>query len=101
MPYSAWQNLYRGELVLTANSLSTQLQSGSHNLPFDEVVYCNIGNPQSLNQAPITFPRQVLSMCINPDLIPLAKANNLFPSDAIERAEHYLANVAGGTGAYR
>jgi hypothetical protein len=28
-------------------------------LPFDEIVYCNIGNPQALNQQPITFFREV------------------------------------------
>lgn len=27
--------------------------------PFDSLLYCNIGNPQSLQQKPITFNRQV------------------------------------------
>jgi hypothetical protein len=28
--------------------------------PFKKVTYCNIGNPQQLNQKPITFFRQVI-----------------------------------------
>ena len=28
-------------------------------LPFKKLIYCNIGNPQSLGQQPITFHRQV------------------------------------------
>jgi|EP01043_Picozoa_sp_COSAG02_P058293 hypothetical protein len=27
--------------------------------PFPDVVLCNIGNPQSVGQQPLTFPRQV------------------------------------------
>ena len=27
--------------------------------PFPDVVLCNIGNPQSVGQKPLTFPRQV------------------------------------------
>ncbi|KAK1368090.1 hypothetical protein POM88_034182 [Heracleum sosnowskyi] len=40
---------------------------GSH--PFDEILYCNIGNPQSLNQQPITFFREVLAQCDHPAIL--------------------------------
>ena len=31
--------------------------------PFPDVVLCNIGNPQSVGQQPLTFPRQVCRNC--------------------------------------
>ena len=31
-----------------------------------EVIFCNIGNPQSLGQAPITYYRQVVSLLEEP-----------------------------------
>lgn len=39
-----------------------ELQSGK-DLGFERVVFCNIGNPQQLNQKPITFFRQVRTRC--------------------------------------
>ncbi len=55
--------LRSGEIVAIADQLAHQLakdrQSGQKTLPFEEVVYCNIGNPQQLGQVPITFTRQV------------------------------------------
>jgi alanine transaminase len=48
----------RGELVARALQLSKSLKEGAK-LPFDKVVFCNIGNPQSLGQQPITYFRQV------------------------------------------
>src|SRR6056297_803042 len=43
------------------------------------------GNPQSLQQKPLTFVRQVLSLVTNPLL--LEKHSDLFPSDAVARAQ--------------
>ena len=51
----------RGELALRANALSEELKKGGSELPFKDVVHCEIGNPQALNQKPLTFIRQVLS----------------------------------------
>ena len=34
-----------------------------------KIVYCNIGNPQALEQRPLTYLRQVLALCQYPDLI--------------------------------
>jgi len=48
----------RGELVLRAGDLQARISKGEK-LPFPKVVLCNIGNPQSLQQQPITFFRQV------------------------------------------
>jgi alanine transaminase len=50
----------RGELALRANVLTEELKKGGTNLPFDDVVHCEIGNPQALDQKPLTFIRQVI-----------------------------------------
>ncbi|RUP25384.1 pyridoxal phosphate-dependent transferase, partial [Jimgerdemannia flammicorona] len=62
----------------------------------------NIGNPQQLNQKPITFFRQVASLVDNPDLLSPENRElllKLYPSDAIKRAELLLHNI-GSIGAY-
>jgi glutamate--glyoxylate aminotransferase len=59
------------------------------------IISCNIGNPQALNQKPITFLRDVLSLCINPRLIDQIK----FPKDVVERAQRYLTSTPS-LGAY-
>ena len=50
----------RGELVLKSMEYQKQLDAGKP-LPFDEIIACNIGNPQALKQKPITVFRQVHS----------------------------------------
>lgn len=43
-----------------AKTLLLSRQNNQKNpLPFEEIIYCNIGNPQSLGQPPITYFRQV------------------------------------------
>ena len=49
----------RGELALRANELTEQLKKDNTNLPFKDVVHCEIGNPQALDQKPLSFIRQV------------------------------------------
>lgn len=49
----------RGKLAIRAEEIRTDLEKGQGNYPFKKVVSCNIGNPQQLNQSPITFFRQV------------------------------------------
>jgi len=88
----------RGQIVIRAGELEKQLKQGAK-LPFNQVIYCNIGNPQQLLQKPITFHRQVLALMESPDLIPVVK--NHVKSDVIERAEKYLnALNINGTGPY-
>lgn len=57
----------RGEIVARAGELQKELASGKK-LPFDSLVFCNIGNPQSLGQKPLTFVRQVLALCDYPEV---------------------------------
>lgn len=80
--------------------------------PFEKVVLANIGNPQRLNQKPFTFFRQVgdseiaqvlrsrdtlFRSCLHfvqvmalLDLPELMEHTEIFPSDAIERAQKYI-----------
>lgn len=61
------QYAVRGEIVARAKELENDLKSGKK-LPFDQLIYCNIGNPQQLGQQPITFFRQVLAICDYPQV---------------------------------
>ena len=87
----------RGPVLDLAMSMEKRLASGEV-LPFDEMIYCNIGNPQSLKQYPLTFVRQVLSLIVNPSLLEMKNVSSLFPADVIARAKSYLA--AQPMGAY-
>lgn len=53
-----FQYAVRGVLLQRAEELERQLASGKHNLPFDHIVYCNIGNPQQLGQKGLTWIAQ-------------------------------------------
>ncbi len=78
-----------------------------------EIIFCNIGNPQSLGQLPMSFPRQVLSLIENPTFIrrekELARLSSVSPalphldlieSEVIEYAENIISKIGSGTGAY-
>jgi len=99
------QYAVRGEIVIRAAELEGMICDGNTSLPFDEIIYCNIGNPQSVGQKPITFFRQVLALCMDPTLLANAQdggqASTLFPSDAIARAATIMEGTGGhGLGAY-
>lgn len=51
----------RGEIAIRAEELREECstEEGRKKLGFNEVISCNIGNPQQLEQKPITFFRQV------------------------------------------
>lgn len=49
----------RGRLAIRAEEIKNDLQEKKNYYKFKKVVNCNIGNPQQLNQKPITFFRQV------------------------------------------
>ena len=85
------QYAVRGEIVQIASKLASEGK---------KIIYCNIGNPQSLGQKPITFFRQVLALCDCPSLLESPDVDKLFPSDAVARARAVLAACPGGTGAY-
>lgn len=87
----------RGELVLRAEALSRRLakEGKESDLPFSRITYCNIGNPQSVGQKPITFVRQALAAVVCPNLLD----SKAFPSDVIDRVTDVLSD-SHGVGAY-
>ncbi|KAI3455678.1 hypothetical protein Pfo_012341 [Paulownia fortunei] len=91
----------RGEIVTLAQKLQEELKDNPDSHPFDEILYCNIGNPQSLGQQPITFFREVLALCDHPAILDKAETQGLFSADSIERAFQILDQIPGrATGAY-
>merc|ERR1719183_332765 len=88
----------RGKLVLNAQAHIKALKSGEER-PFPEVVLCNIGNPQSVGQPPLTFPRQVLALCTCPKMLEDPAICAALPPDAVARAKKILSGCAG-LGAY-
>ncbi|CUM52469.1 unnamed protein product [Debaryomyces tyrocola] len=86
----------RGKIPIRADELREQLNDTNNELPFKEIIYANIGNPQQLDQAPLTWYRQVLSVLQNPKLL---NTQIDYPKDVIDRAKLLLENV-GSVGAY-
>ncbi|KAH0614801.1 uncharacterized protein H6S33_000437 [Morchella sextelata] len=80
----------------TVSASGSDSATPNHNLPFNNVISANIGNPQQLGQKPLTFIRQVLSILEYPALL---EHEGLFPKDVRERAKWLLEQV-GSVGAY-
>ena len=102
------QYAVRGELATRAEEYRAKLKKGypptppDDNLPFDQVISANIGNPQQLDQKPFTFFRQVLSILEYPPLLEneevLMKSLG-YKQDVIDRARWLLSEVKS-VGAY-
>jgi alanine transaminase len=91
----------RGPIVVRADEISRQIRSGKASFPFEDVLFCNHGNPQELGQKPISFNRNVLAMCSAPSLMDFEPIHQVMPSDVISRAKSILASIDGGqSGAY-
>lgn len=89
----------RGKIPTMAEQLKGTLQSDPDALPFDKIIAANIGNPQQLDQKPITFYRQVLALIEYPDLLKNENVTQIFPHDAIDRANEIMENLVS-VGAY-
>ncbi|KAI9774168.1 MAG: hypothetical protein M1840_005261 [Geoglossum simile] len=93
----------RGELAVRAEAYRAKLaQSQDGSLPFEKIISANIGNPQQLDQKPITFFRQVLSLLEYPPLLEKEEIllNSLgYEPDVIERARRLLKECRS-VGAY-
>jgi aspartate/methionine/tyrosine aminotransferase len=83
------QYAVRGPIVARAQDLEREGR---------EIIYCNIGNPQALEQKPLTYLRQVLALCQYPDLID--RSAGLFPQDVVATAGDVLKGTRYGLGAY-
>jgi len=102
------QYAVRGELAIKSEEYRAQLKQGDpptppeSPLPFDTVISANIGNPQQLDQKPITFFRQVLALLEYPPLLENEQALKDgfgYKQDAIDRARWLLKEV-NSVGAY-
>jgi alanine transaminase len=92
----------RGRLPMRAAEIKEELSSSPGKYPFDELVFCNIGNPQSVGMVPLTFNREVLALLMAPHL--LAKGDEmvkagLMSAEAVARAKEYQSKGAN-VGAY-
>lgn len=95
----------RGSIPTLAEKLRSQMSKGNHGLPFDHVINANIGNPQQLDQKPLSWYRQTLSLVQYPALLEKLDSmdpkmrDSLYPSDVIDRARRLLKSI-GSVGAY-
>ncbi|KAL0237353.1 hypothetical protein PCE1_000750 [Barthelona sp. PCE] len=83
------QYAVRGRIAIEAGELAKKVKTPNHGLPFDEVYFCNIGNPAALGQQPITFYRQLLALVNDPNLL----ENSPYPEDVTARAREILADI--------
>jgi hypothetical protein len=98
----AAQYAVRGLIPQQAESYRARIAAGDGaGLPFDDVVFANIGNPQQLDQKPLTFFRQVASLLEFPLLLDHEKELHAlgYETDAVERARRLLLEVKS-VGAY-
>ena len=96
------QYAVRGVIPQRAEKYKAQIAKGEgKDLAFDNVIFANIGNPQQLDQKPITFFRQVASLLEYPTLLDQAELLEKlgYKSDAIARAKWLLKEV-NSVGAY-
>jgi alanine transaminase len=98
----------RGELAIKSEEYRSHLKKRDpltppdSPLPFDQVISANIGNPQQLDQKPITFFRQVLSLLEYPPLLEqeeVLRSSFGYKQDVIDRAKWLLKEVKS-VGAY-
>ena len=96
MTFSSWGTHHRASNPLWFEELDNTCFSRSRS-PRQRLRA--VGNPQQLGQKPITYNRQVLSLCTAPFLLDHPKVTELYPQDAIDRARDIMKNVAS-IGAY-
>ena len=97
----------RGKIPARAEELKLKLQKDPSAVPFDKIVFSNIGNPQQLGQKPITYYRKVLSILQDPSLLQVLKNKDCpsyikaqYPEDVVLRAERMLNDIGLSVGAY-
>ncbi len=96
------QYAVRGEVPIRAMAIDRELSAGSSKYPFRKILYCNIGNPQSMGQPPLSFYRNVLSLVDNPAVMSRGSSEELerlFGREEVVRAKEILGYVKN-TGAY-
>jgi len=77
----------RGAIPIRALELAGELKNPDNKLPFKKIIPCNIGNPQAVAQAPMSFIREVLAGLTCPGVV------DHIAKDAKERVEKYRATL--------
>ena len=91
----------RGAIVIRAGEIENEIKAGSTKYPFKKLIYCNIGNPQSLQQKPLTYNRQVMSLIDAPHMLSDAKFTSALAKDFVARAKFMVEKIGPtATGAY-
>jgi aspartate/methionine/tyrosine aminotransferase len=96
----------RGEIVKRADAIQHIIEEEPDKFfsKFDHVLFTNLGNPHSVGQKSLTWPREVMALCNLPDEVGIDNpdAAKLFPRDVIERAREIKQDALHnhGTGAY-
>ncbi|XP_055327349.1 alanine aminotransferase 1-like isoform X2 [Paramacrobiotus metropolitanus] len=85
----------RGPIVIRAGELEMELKKGAKK-PYKEIIRANIGDCHATGQVPITYIRNVLTLCINPKLLDSPD----FAPDVKEHAKRILSSTRGGLGSY-
>ncbi|KAF8782675.1 Alanine aminotransferase 2 like protein [Argiope bruennichi] len=86
------QYAVRGPLSIRSAEIAKELKQGVPK-PFSEVIRANIGDCQAMGQKPITFIRQVLTLCAYPELM----TDDRFPDDVKERAQNIIKACGGNS----
>lgn len=100
------QYAVRGLIPTRADELKAQMAKDAASVKFKQLIYCNIGNPQALDQPPLSFYRQVASLLDCPELLANVNAGKIsaaslgFSEAAVTRANAYSKNIGNKTGAY-
>lgn len=90
-----------GTIARKAQCMQKELEKNPSLYPFNEIIYCNLSNPQSLGQQPNKYFREVLALCDYPHLLDRCETSYLFSSDAIAKAREILDLIPGrATGGY-
>lgn len=84
------QYAVRGPLVIRAAEIEKDLQKGVKK-PFKEVIRANVGDCHAMGQKPLTFIRQVITLCTYPDFL----KDERFPLDVKKRASDILNGCSG------
>eukprot|EP01006_Ploeotia_vitrea_P022535 TRINITY_DN54945_c0_g1_i1.p1 TRINITY_DN54945_c0_g1~~TRINITY_DN54945_c0_g1_i1.p1 ORF type:complete len:513 (-),score=85.36 TRINITY_DN54945_c0_g1_i1:108-1553(-) len=103
MHVKALEYAVRGPIVVRAVEMEKEIKANlaagkPSGYDFDDIIYCNVGNPQQLGQTPITFSRQVQSILGNPQLLSVVK--DTYKPDVLERASAMLKHTKETNGAY-
>eukprot|EP01059_Diplonema_ambulator_P033482 TRINITY_DN701_c0_g1_i1.p1 TRINITY_DN701_c0_g1~~TRINITY_DN701_c0_g1_i1.p1 ORF type:complete len:478 (+),score=136.55 TRINITY_DN701_c0_g1_i1:51-1484(+) len=92
----------RGPIVAKAAQIMEGMKKEPGKFPFKNVIHCNIGNPQALNQKPIRFYRDVSALLASPWMLDDPEITKRFKPDVLRRARDMVTKIGHNnmTGAY-